>query len=135
LSLFDVYATLGAMRHRILMVDDEAPTRELYAVYFQARGFDVQTTATPSEALRLIKAEPFDLILLDVSLANANGLDLIPPIKELKPELPILIYTGRAFDDETKKRALDLGARGVIGKTEPLDYLIRMIQKNIPATK
>ena len=119
------------MSSRILMVDDEAPTRELYSLYFQTRGIQVETASSPAEALQKLAAEPFDLVLLDLRLGNSDGLDLIKPIKAVRPQVPVLAFTGKAFDDATRRRAAELGACGVVGKAEPLDYLVRMIQKNI----
>src|SRR5436309_72574 len=100
------------MNQRILMVDDEAPIRELYSLYFRTVGFHVQTASNETEAMALLDIEQFDLIILDFWLGRQSGLDLIEPMKKKHPKTPILIYTGKVFTETSRQDALARGASG-----------------------
>jgi len=73
------------------------------------------------------KAGP-DVILLDMHMGNANGLDAIRPIKALSRSTQILMFT-TFFDTEVKKRALNAGASGFLLKRFPLDQILDSIQE------
>ena len=121
------------MKHHLLMVDDEAPTRELYSLYLRTHGFDVTTAATAEEALQLVKKMTFQVCLLDLGLGpKTDGMDLVEPFKKAQPRMSILIYTGRSFDDSLRDKALKKGAVGFLSKTQPLDQLLLEIKRNLP---
>lgn len=121
------------MTPHLLMVDDEAPTRELYSLYLETRGFKVCTASNPQEALALVEEKDFQVVLLDMALGESSGLDLIEPIKRIDPKLPILIYTGRNFDEALREQALAKGAAGFLSKAQPLDQLMTEINNRIKA--
>lgn len=120
------------MKHHLLMVDDEAPTRELYSLYLRTHGFDVTTAATAEEALQVVKKTPFQVCLLDLGLGKSDGMDLVEPLKKAQPGMSILIYTGRSFDESLRGKALKKGAVGFLSKTQPLDQLLLEIKRNLP---
>jgi DNA-binding NtrC family response regulator len=120
------------MKHHLLMVDDEAPTRELYSLYLRTHGFDVTTAASSEEALELVKKTSFQVCLLDLGLGpKSDGMDLVEPFKKAQPRMAILIYTGRAFDETLREKALKKGAAGFLSKTQPLDQLLLEIKRNL----
>src|SRR5277367_5677176 len=67
-------------RGSILVVDDEIEIREGLEALLQSEGFDVTLSATGQEGLQKIEDAPFDLVLLDVSLPDRNGLEMLPEI-------------------------------------------------------
>ncbi len=115
----------------ILMVDDEAPIRELYTLYFSTNGFEVSTAATAMDALDQVYRQKFDVIILDLGLGDSNGMDLIGPIKSAQPDVPILIYTGRTVDETIRKEAFNRGACGFLIKSYPLNYIVMEIRRAI----
>jgi CheY-like chemotaxis protein len=56
------------MHEHILVVDDEAPTRELLSIYLKRRGCTVTTANTGADALRLVEELPVQLVILDINL-------------------------------------------------------------------
>ncbi len=119
------------MSQRILVVDDEAPIRELLSSYFLKRGYQVSTAASATEALRALDESPVDLTILDIALADADGLELLESIKKSHPKLPVIILTGMGFDDELLKEALAKKASGYVSKTLPLDQLLMEVRRVI----
>ena len=121
------------MKQHILVIDDEAPIRELLRSYFEKQGYTVSTAATAAEAVGACAEVRFDLIILDVVLGDADGLELLPNLKQSHPALPVIVMTGIGFDDELRKAARQRGAAGYVSKTSPLNELLAEVQGLIPS--
>lgn len=98
----------------ILVVDDEAPLRKLIASNLKVSGYDVHTAADGTEALKLIAEQPFDLLLLDISLPGPDGFQVLDAVRrDLKT--PVLLLSGRGRERD-KVSALDVGADDYVTK-------------------
>jgi DNA-binding response OmpR family regulator len=118
------------MNEHILVVDDEAPTRELLSIYFKRRGCTVTTASTSADALRLAAELPVNLVILDINLGEkASGMDLLEPLKAGRPGLPILLFSGIGLDENARDQARQKGASGYLSKTQPLDEIWAEVQK------
>lgn len=116
------------MKQHILVIDDEAPIRELLHSYFDKHGYNVSTAGSAAEALRVTAENRFDLAILDVVLSDADGLELLANLKQKHPDLPIIMMTGIGFDDELSQEAKQKGAAGFVSKTSPLPKLLEQVQ-------
>lgn len=112
----------------ILVVDDEAPIREVLNAYLTRHGYKVTVMASGQEALRQANKLPIHLIILDVLLEDADGLELLEKFKTARPKRPVIIITGMGPDEELTRRALEKGAADCISKTAPLDRLLERIE-------
>jgi DNA-binding response OmpR family regulator len=101
----------------ILIIDDEPNVRRSLGLILQRAGYTITTAADATEALHLLRAGAYDLTFLDIKLPDQNGIQLLPQIKDLYPEMPVLILTAHATLD-TAISAVRLGAR---------DYLLKPI--------
>ena len=118
------------MNEHILVVDDEAPTRELLSIYFKRRGCKVSAASTSADAIRLINELPVQLVILDINLGEeASGLDLLEPIKKSRPGIPIILFSGIVLDEKTLETARQKGAAGYLNKTQPLDQMWAEVQR------
>jgi DNA-binding NtrC family response regulator len=118
------------MSEHILVVDDEAPTRELLSIYFKRRGSTVTTASTAADALRLAVELPVDLVILDINLGEStSGLDLLEPLKKGRPNLSIILFSGIGLDEKTLQEARRKGAVGYLNKTQPLDQMWAEVQR------
>ena len=92
-------------------------------------GFSVVGEASSrSEALSLVKREQPDIVLLDTDLHDGNGLDLLPDIFATSETTRVLVLTGSS-DPEVHRRAIYLGAIGVVSKNKSPDTLVKAIEK------
>jgi DNA-binding NtrC family response regulator len=78
---------------RILIIDDEAAIRESLDTLLTLEGFTVSMAADGAAGMDLISRNEFDLLLLDLALPGESGLDLLPRIIEMQPNLPVIMIT------------------------------------------
>jgi len=81
---------------RILIVDDEAPSREMLADFLMEDGFSVESTATGEAALESLKQASFDLVISDLRMPHMDGIALINHIKSRGFDMPIIVITAFA---------------------------------------
>lgn len=117
------------MNGRILLVDDEEAIRELLTVSLAKMEYAVSAVDTASEAIRMVHEQDFDLALVDLSLPDSAGLDLLDLLKMSKPKLPVIIITGQAIDSQLKNDALGKGASDCISKMHSLDLLLQKVDR------
>jgi DNA-binding response OmpR family regulator len=103
---------------RILYAEDDADTRELVTLVLEMQNCQVIATGSHDEALRLAKAEQFDLYILDNWIPGISGVRLCQLLREVDPHTPVLFYSGAAYERD-KARALASGAQGYLVK--PVD--------------
>ncbi|MFH1220648.1 MAG: response regulator [Candidatus Eisenbacteria bacterium] len=102
-------------RRRILVVDDQESMRSLLKDMLEVIGYEVALAEGGEEALRLMQASQFDLVLTDLNMPGMDGTALLRAIKANKAELPVVIITGYGTF-HTEKRVMREGANGYISK-------------------
>ena len=119
---------------RILCTEDDADTLEILRLLLEFEGFEVKCASDAAQALRLAKAEQFDLYLLDNWLPDMAGISLCQKLREFDSTIPILFYSGAATPAD-RARAIAAGAQGYLIKPAELDELIAEINRlicNVP---
>lgn len=102
----------------ILIIDDEANLRSTLAVILKRAGFFVTAACGSQEAILFLKASNFDLVFLDLKMPGMDGIQLLPEILYLRPNIPVIILTANA-SLEVAIRTLSMGACGYLLK--PID--------------
>src|SRR3979490_748005 len=77
----------------ILVVDDESEIREGLELLLASEGYGVSSAGTGASGLAKLEEHPYDLLLLDVSLPDRNGLDLLREIRRRDPQLSVVLIT------------------------------------------
>src|ERR1700683_1368208 len=80
-------------RGTILVVDDELEIREGLEALLTSESFDVRVAETGQAGLQMLEDRPFDLVLLDVSLPDRSGIDMLREIRQRDPNLAIILIT------------------------------------------
>jgi signal transduction histidine kinase len=112
---------------RILIVDDETPIREMIAEHL-AEMFDCATASSADEALTLLAAAPFGLVISDVMMPGRNGIELLREITVKYPETGVIMVSG--VDRPQRMRdALRLGAFDYLIKPCDLDVLTFAVER------
>ncbi len=123
------------MVYKILVVDDEAPVRDLFEDLFKKEGYSVKSVATGEESLELVAKEDFDVVLMDIKLTGMSGLEALKRIKDLKPGIVVIMITGFGYDEELISKSKEYGCAGYIGKNMPISQMVSSFKLFIKAAK
>lgn len=113
---------------RILIIDDHAIVRDGLKRTFESQSYVVAfgEASTRSEALQLAREQDWDLAVLDLSLGEENGLDVLKDLKQIIPRLPVLIFSMHA-EEQYARRAFTAGASGYLTKDSSTAELAKAI--------
>ena len=112
---------------RVLVADDESSICDAFSLLLEAEGHTAQVASTGEEALRVVEAQPPDLVFVDVRMPDMNGLSVLKEIRRSHPTLPVIVMTAYGTL-ETAAEALRNEAFDYLGK--PLDLAqIRQVMR------
>lgn len=101
-------------------------------MFFEQKGFEISRAGTARECLDRVKSNHPDLVVLDINLAEEDGLEVLTQIKDLRPATKVVMLTGMGFLDDLLKEALNRGADGYVSKVLPMDELLIAIRRVLP---
>jgi CheY-like chemotaxis protein len=107
---------------RVLVVDDEPIVLKSCRLVLEAEGWEVVSAASVKEALSRLESITPDLLLIDVKMPVHDGMYLMRQVKEMKPDIPIIVMSGYPTR-ETISKAEDLGAATFLPKPFTPDEL------------
>ena len=116
------------MKARILIVDDETVVRESLTEWFATEDYETRGLCSGREALEAVEKEEWDLALVDLKMPGMDGIELQRRLKQLDPELIVIIMTGFATID-TAVHALKQGAYDYLTKPVDPDELSHIVEK------
>ena len=112
----------------ILVVDDEPDVEALFRQQFRRDirdgRFMMDFAQSAEDALELISGAAkgsLILILSDINMPGMTGLEMLPKVKEIRPDVPVIMITAYG-DAETKRKAIASGATGLL--TKPIDFTL-----------
>ncbi len=112
----------------VLVVDDEPDVEELFRQQFRrdlrAQRFVMDFASSAADALAHIAGatgQSLILILSDINMPGMTGLEMLPKVKALRPDVPVIMITAYG-DPETRRKAIEGGAEGLL--TKPIDFTL-----------
>ena len=112
----------------VLVVDDEPDVADLFRQQFRrdlrAQRFAMEFAHSAADALARIAGiieQPLILILSDINMPGMTGLEMLPRVRALRPDVPVIMITAYG-DPETKRKAIESGATGLL--TKPIDFTL-----------
>ena len=115
---------------KILVIDDEPVILNSCRKVLEEDGFDVYLVPSADEALKAMKKEVFDLLLVDVKMPKHDGIYLMQKVKEKWPDVPIIVMSGYPTPDTITDGA-KMGADAFIAKPFTPDELLETIRQVI----
>jgi len=109
---------------KVLLIDDEPDFVNNIAVLLRAHGYDTIVRYDDKEIGDVLEKENIDTVLLDVDLGGALGFDVCKKIKQIKPEVTVIMITGFGYDTELVEKAREIGCAGYIGKNMPISQIL-----------
>ena len=116
--------------HKILIIDDEDKLRSLLARIIRAEGFAVEEAADAKAGLQFLERQSFEVILCDVKLPDANGVELVKKLKEAAPATEVILLTAYGNIPDGV-RAIQHGAFDYITKGNDNDRILPLIHRAI----
>src|SRR5262245_43181693 len=111
--------------NKLLVVDDDSNLLEFLQTKLKAADYEVKTAMSGNDAAKFVKDEGFDLCVVDMRLADANGISLMHEFHSIDPHMPVIILTGFG----TVESAVDAMKKGAFSYlTKPLDARELMVQ-------
>ena len=112
----------------VLVVDDEPDVEALFRQQFRrdlrAQRFVMDFGISAADALTRVAStieQSLILILSDINMPGMTGLEMLPRVKEMRPDVPVIMITAYG-DADTKRKALESGATGLL--TKPIDFTL-----------
>jgi CheY-like chemotaxis protein len=112
----------------VLVVDDEPDVEALFRQQFRrdlrAQRFVMDFANSAADALARIAStieQSLILILSDINMPGMTGLEMLPKVKEMRPDVPVIMITAYG-DPGTRRKALEIGATGLL--TKPIDFMV-----------
>ena len=121
-------------KHRILVVDDEKLVCWSLSEMLTEAGFEVETALTGADARALFESFQPEMVLLDVRLPDANGIELLSEFKSHDEDVVVVMITAYA-DADSAVNALKIGADDYIGKPFDLDNIKHVVNKSFEKKK
>jgi DNA-binding response OmpR family regulator len=115
-------------KKRILIIEDDEEMRSLLKEFLNEEGYETDSVDNGSEAYRRLVRELFDLIITDIRMPGLTGLDILPGVRKLQPEAPIIVIT--AFgSEEVHHKVFERGATAYLEKPIHLENLRDLVQR------
>lgn len=113
---------------RILVVDDEPLLTQLFVLLLSRAGYEVQAAADGHEALTLVRAQPFELVLSDVMMPVMDGPSFLAEML-LEPDPPPFVFL-TAYGDQAELALRASGAKQIVGKPVTPATLLKVVQQH-----
>lgn len=117
-------------KKKILIIDDDNQILELLKLFADANDCDAVTEESAEKGLAMMRKQEFDMVLLDIMLSDGNGLSVLKNIKNISPQVPVIMITG-GNDIQIAEECLKCGAADYITKPFDFEYLRTAILVNI----
>ncbi len=122
-----------AVRRRILVVEDDFSTRHLLGVILNARGYEVALANDAEEGLRILRESKVNLILLDLLLPGASGIDFLRTRRQLDRTMqaPVIVVSAVQEIDALRPQLRELGASDAVRKPFNMEQLLASVEKHV----
>lgn len=114
-------------KENILIIDDDESTCRSLTLIFNKKGYEVETAGTGRDAIDKAQGRFFNVALVDIKLPDMEGTALLPPLKEMHPEMAVIMITAYA-SLENAVRALTEGASAYITKPLNMDEVLAAVR-------
>ncbi len=117
---------------KVLLVDDESGILEALKILFRGEGFDVRVADTGREAMTALEKDRPDLVVTDIRMPGASGLEVLARARQVDPELPVILMTAQA-SLQSAVRAVNEGAYYYLQKPFANDELLAICRRAVEA--
>jgi DNA-binding response OmpR family regulator len=110
---------VGETTIRLLLVDDERAFVDVLANRLRRRGIEVTKTYSGGEAIQALRAQDYDVALLDLKMEDMDGIEVLKVFRRMLPSLEVIMLSGHG-SEQAARAGIDLGAFDYL--TKPCDF-------------
>jgi signal transduction histidine kinase/DNA-binding response OmpR family regulator len=121
-------------RARILVIEDDDQTREIFHEALRLAGHHVSSAGAGSEGLEIFQREEFDLVITDLSMSGLSGLDVTKRIKNVNPMVPIILVSGWVMQ-QNEDKLREAGVKHILFKPCPIVKLQETVETVLRSEK
>ena len=120
------------MKKNILVVDDEPEILNLFHIFLETAGYLVDSSPTAGDAVDKIRQKKFHLVLLDINLPDARGMDLLEKINHIQPDMIKIVISGESSYDAEGARGdfVDAFLQKPVSKENLLNIVARKLREH-----
>jgi DNA-binding response OmpR family regulator len=111
---------------KVLVVDDEFSIREYYKEFLNDNGYEVILASNGEEGLKAFKSDKPDLVLLDISMPDINGMDILKEMKKTNETIPVFLLTAY---EQYKRNFASLYAEEYLVKNKRPEFILKKIKE------
>jgi DNA-binding response OmpR family regulator len=120
--------------HFLIIDDDEAITRFL-AAYLNQKGHTCAALTEGFQTHLWLEMHDCEVVVVDLNMPKVDGMSLIHYIREIRPALPIIVFTGVGYDEQRMHDALRAGANGYVSKNLPVEQLYSVLTRVLATSR
>lgn len=115
--------------HRILVVDDNKDFADVFCDILKSNDYKAESCYSGSQAVELVDGEEFDIVFLDISMPEMDGIETLKEIKKIRPKTMVIMMTGYSMDEQVHK-AIEGEASEIIYKPFEVEKVLSLIKAN-----
>jgi DNA-binding NtrC family response regulator len=119
-------------RVRVLVIDDDPLTRRALARVLSGAGHTVTSAECVRDAMRFLSEDEFDVVVTDMYMPDEDGLDALRQVREVRPEIPVVVFSGQLVDEfglRLREMAVRLGASAAVPKSTDLKEIVEVVSR------
>jgi len=115
--------------HQFLIIDDDPGIAQFLTTYLRQNGHTCESLTDGFETAAWLAHNDCDVIIVDLKMPKVDGITLTAFIREINPQVPVIIFTGMGYDEPQMHAALRAGANGYVSKNLPIEQLYCVLSR------
>jgi DNA-binding response OmpR family regulator len=116
-------------RADFLIIDDDPAITKFLATYLKQKGHTCGALTDGFQTAAWLEMHDCEVVVVDLNMPKVDGISLITYLREVRPELPIIVFTGVGYNEEKMHSALRAGANGYVSKSLPIEQLYCVLSR------
>ena len=112
-----------------LIIDDDPAITTFLAAYLKQKGHTCAALTEGFQTASWLEQQDCEVVVVDLNMPKVDGISLISFIREVRPNLPIIVFTGVGYEEEKMHSALRAGANGYVSKNLPVEQLYCVLSR------
>lgn len=114
---------------QFLVIDDDPSISRFLVTYLRQKGHSCASLTEGFETAAWLGQNDCEVVVVDLRMPKIDGISLISFIREVNPAVPIIVFTGMGYDEESMHAALRAGANGYVSKNLPVEQLYSVLAR------